>query len=110
MIWDYKTFIWRHGPFARYAKLRVRMRRECRERFPRHQGETVPTCITARASRTSRDACRDRKLMVSFEVGGGRKRSRYSRRTRNPQFYESGKRLIFIDALIYLTNGNELVV
>ena len=23
-----------HGPLARYAKLRVRMRRECRERFP----------------------------------------------------------------------------
>ena len=26
-----------HGPLARYAKLRVRMRRECRERFPRHR-------------------------------------------------------------------------
>ena len=25
-----------NGPFARYAKFRVRMRRECRERFPRH--------------------------------------------------------------------------
>ena len=25
-----------NGPLARYAKLRVRMRRECRERFPRH--------------------------------------------------------------------------
>ena len=24
-----------NGPLARYAKLRVRMRRECRERFPR---------------------------------------------------------------------------
>ena len=28
---------WSHGPLARYAKLRVRMRRECRERFPRHR-------------------------------------------------------------------------
>ena len=27
-----------YGPLARYAKLRVRMRRECRERFPRHRG------------------------------------------------------------------------
>ena len=26
-----------HGSLARYAKLRVRMRRECRERFPRHR-------------------------------------------------------------------------
>ena len=27
-----------HGPLARYVKLRVRMRRECRERFPRRSG------------------------------------------------------------------------
>ena len=26
-----------NGPLARYTKLRVRMRRECRERFPRHR-------------------------------------------------------------------------
>ena len=26
-----------HGPLARYVKLRVRMRREYRERFPRHR-------------------------------------------------------------------------
>ena len=26
-----------NGPLARYIKLRVRMRRECRERFPRHR-------------------------------------------------------------------------
>ena len=25
-----------HRPLARYVKLRVRMRRECRERLPRH--------------------------------------------------------------------------
>ena len=49
-----------HGPLARYAKLGVRMRRECRERFPRHRGWAIPTCITARAWRTCRDACRDR--------------------------------------------------
>ena len=31
---------------------------------------SAPTCITARASCTWRDAWRDRKLAVSFEVGG----------------------------------------
>ena len=84
----------RHGPLARYVKLRVRMRRECRERFPRHRRWAIPTCITARASRTCRDACRDRQLSVSFEIGGGGKRSRHSRRMRNLQFYVSGKRPI----------------
>ena len=47
------------------------MRLEYRERFPRHCGLAIPTCITARALRTCRGACRDRKLAVSFEVGGG---------------------------------------
>ena len=28
---------WLHGPFVRYVKLRVRMRRECRESYPRHR-------------------------------------------------------------------------
>ena len=44
---------------------------KCRERFPRHRGLTIPTYITARASRTCRDACRDHREAVSFEVGGG---------------------------------------
>ena len=35
-------------PLARYVKLRVR--RECREHFPRHRWLAVLTCITARAS------------------------------------------------------------
>ena len=34
--------------------------RECRERFPRHRRIAIPICIPARASRTCRDACRDR--------------------------------------------------
>ena len=83
-----------HGPLARYAKLRVRMRRECLERFPRHRRWAIPTCMTALASRTCRDACRDRQLSVSFEIGGGGKRSRHSRRMRKLQFYVSGKRPI----------------
>ena len=47
------------------------MRRECRERFPRHRGLAIPTCITARAWRMCRDACRGRWLAVSIEVGCG---------------------------------------
>ena len=49
-----------HGPLTRYVKLWMCMRRECRERFPRHHGLAIPTCITVRVWRTCRDACRDR--------------------------------------------------
>ena len=49
----------------------LRMRRECWERFPHHRVLAIPTRITARASRMCRDACRDRLLAVSFEVGAG---------------------------------------
>ena len=38
----------------------LRMRRECRERFPRHRELAILTCITACAWRTCRDVCRDR--------------------------------------------------
>ena len=47
------------------------MHRECLERFPRHRGLAIPAYITARVRRTCRDACLDRLLAVSFEVGGG---------------------------------------
>ena len=49
-----------NGPLARYENCGLRMRRECRERFPRLRGSAIPTCITARALRTCRDACRSR--------------------------------------------------
>ena len=52
-------------------KCGLRMRRVYRERLLRHRGLAIPVCITARAWRTCRDACRDRQLAVSFEVGGG---------------------------------------
>ena len=42
----------------------LRIRRECRQRFPRHRVLAIPTCITTRAYR-------DHKLTVSVEVGGG---------------------------------------
>ena len=38
----------------------LRVRQEYRERFPRHRGLAIPTCITARAWRTCCGACRDR--------------------------------------------------
>ena len=47
------------------------MCRECRECFPRHRWLAIPTCITCIASRTCRDASRDRWLAVSVEVGVG---------------------------------------
>ena len=45
------------------------MRQECRERFPCRRGLTIPTYIMARAWRKRRDACRDRKLPISFDIG-----------------------------------------
>ena len=49
-------FKWDHGPLTKYAKLRLRMRCECRERFPRHRLQRKPlgsdpgmhhgTCVT----------------------------------------------------------------
>ena len=55
-----RIILGRHGPLARYVKLRMHIRRECRGRLPRHRRLAIPTCITAHASRTCRDACRDR--------------------------------------------------
>ena len=52
-------------------KCGLRMRRECRERFPRRRWLTIPIWFTVRAWRTCRDACRDRELAVFLEVGGG---------------------------------------
>ena len=80
------------GLFPDTQNCELRMRREYRKRFPRHRGLAIPTCITARASHTCRDSYRDRLLAVSFDVGGGEKRSRHSSRMRNMQFYVSGKR------------------
>ena len=58
------------------------MRRECREYvFPSHRSLTIPTCITARAWRTSRS------LTSGFLWSRWRgKRSWHSRRMRNPPF------------------------
>ena len=54
----------------RFGLRGLRMRRECRERFPHQRRLTIQKPITARAWRMCRGACRDRQLVVSFEVGG----------------------------------------
>ena len=83
-----------HGPLTRYVKLRLRMRRECRERFPRHRwlsdlGIHHGTCVTHVLW------CMPGSLTSSFLWSRRRgKRSRHSRHMRNPQIYVSGKRPI----------------
>ena len=57
-------------PLGRYVRLRVAHAPGMPGTFS-HRGFAIPTCITACASRTCRDACRDRYLAVSFEVGDG---------------------------------------
>ena len=64
------------------------MHRECRERFPRHRGLAIPTCITARAWPTQTGG-----FLWSRWRGKRSWHSRHSRRMRNPPFYVSGKRL-----------------
>ena len=70
------------------------MRRECRERFPRHRGISDPdmrqgTCVT------HVPWCMSGSLTSGFLWSRWRgKRSRHSRYTRKPQFYVSGKRPI----------------
>ena len=49
------------------------------------------------------NACRDRKLAVSFQIGGGGKRSQHSRRMRNLQFYAYGKRPMALEMTGKLT-------
>ena len=68
------------------------MRRECQEHFPHHEGKR-----SWHASRHVRDAravlhagIANWRFPLKSAVGG--KRSRHSRRMRNPQFYVSGKR------------------
>ena len=72
----------------------LRMRRECRERFPRSPQVSDPdmhhgTCVT------HVPWCMPELLTSGFLWSSWRgKRSRHSRRMRNPQFHVSGKRPI----------------
>ena len=84
--WIYKNQLPLHGPLTIYG---LRMRRKFRKRFPRHRGLAIPTCITARAWRR----CIPGSLTSGFLWSRWRgKRSRHSRRIRNPQFYVSGNK------------------
>ena len=72
----------------------LRMRWEYRERFPSHRRLAIPTCITCMAHVPW---CMPRSLTVGFIWSRWRgKRSRHSRRMRNPQFCVSGKRPMVI--------------
>ena len=70
----------------------LRMRRECRERFPRHRGLAIPdmhhgTCVT------HVPWCMPGSLTCGFLWNRWQgKRSRHSWRMRNPRFRVSGKR------------------
>ena len=81
-----------HGPLTRYAKLRVAHAPGMPgtfspdAEFKGKRGLAIPACITARASRTCRDACRDclpavaGKTFPAFPAHA------------HPQFYVFGKR------------------
>ena len=63
------------------------------EFFPHHRGLAIPSCITARAyARTVMHTEIANWWFPLKSVAG--KRSRHSRRMRNPQYYVSGKRPI----------------
>ena len=64
---------------------RLRMCRECWERFPRHRWLAMWTYITARVRHTNRDACRIASLTSGLFLNRWRiKLSRHSWRMRNP--------------------------
>ena len=103
-----KQALWSMGLLPDTWNCGLRMRRECRERFPRHQLQRKPlvsnpgmhhgTCVT------HVPWC----MSGSLTCGGRGKRSRHSRRMRNPQFYVSGKRPIWT-SLLFLTINTKVI-
>ena len=69
------------------------MRRQCRERFSRHQLQSKPLVSDLGMHHGSCVTHVSYCLSESLTAEGG-KRSRHSRRMRNPQRYVSGKRFI----------------
>ena len=61
-----------HGPLTRYVKLWVAHARGMPGTFPRHRGLAIPTCITARAWRTCRDACWDASQGFPLKLVAGK--------------------------------------
>ena len=60
--WIYRCcmFLFNMGLLSNMQDCVLRMHQECRERFPRQRGLSIPTCIRACAWRTCLDACRGR--------------------------------------------------
>ena len=70
----------------------LRMRRECRERFPRHQLQRKPLVSNPGMHHGTCVVHVPWCMSGSLTRGGRGKRTRHSRRMRDPQFYVSGKR------------------
>ena len=70
----------------------LRMRREFRERFPRHRLQRKPLVSDPGMHHGTWVTHVPWCMSGSLNHGGGGKRSRHSRRMRNSQFYVSGKR------------------
>ena len=87
--------LFRMGLLSDTLKCGLRMRRECRKRFPRHRIKKKNSCLRSRhASRHVRHA----RAVMQVGVANLRWRgkfSQHSRRMRNLQFYVSGKRPIY---------------
>ena len=92
VLYEHKPFD--NGPLTRYAKLQVAHAPgmpgtfSSAADFDRNRYLAIPTCITARAWRTCRDACRDRLPAVT-----GKKLRAFPAHV-HPQFCVSGKRPI----------------
>ena len=84
---------WRHGPLTKYVKLRIAHVPGMPRTFspPLTSKETTARLRSRHASRHVRQARAVMHVGIAYPWWWG-KRSRHSRRMRNPQFYVSGKR------------------
>ena len=98
-----------HGPLTRYVKLQVAHAPGMPETFSPaadfkgNRYLATPACITTRASRTCRDACRDRLLAVA-----GKTFPAFSAHA-HPQFYASVKRSIETVWRIYASENMAII-
>ena len=72
LCWFWQLETSKHGPLTRYVQLQVAHAPGMPGTFPRHRGLAIPTCITARAWRTCRDASRDRWLAFPLKSVAGK--------------------------------------
>ena len=86
---ELSQFISGHGPLTRYVKCGLRMRRECRERFPLHRLQRNPIVSMHHSMCVTHVPW---NMSGSLTRGGGKNRSWHSRRMRNTQCWVSGKR------------------